>query len=328
MLNPGTQSAIETVALSPSSRASLWTGARGSLLGDRRAMLRGDIMTVVIEIDDRAEISNSSDRSRSASQQAGLPQLLGIPQRLDKVLPTGATSSSLVDLSSQSASSGDGTVRRNEKLELRVAVTITDVLPNGVLAIFGRQEVRVNFELRELLVTGYVRPEDIMMQLLLPVLLTLIGVGGGVGAGLFLKPAHEEDPLAEGHPCGDPAEATEDHSPTPAAVIPEEREYAKLNNQFVIPVVEDGAVAALVVMSLNLEVVPGSRAAVFAMEPKLRGSFLQVMFDHANIGGFSGNFTSGTNMRALRNELLRSAGEIAADTVTDVLIIDIIRQDS
>jgi flagellar L-ring protein precursor FlgH len=164
MLNPGTQRAIETTALEPSSRASLWTGARGSLLGDRRAMLRGDIMTVVIEIDDRAEISNSSDRSRSASQQTGIPQLLGIPQRLERILPDGATSSSLVDLNSQSSSSGDGTVRRNEKLELRVAVTITDVLPNGVLAIFGRQEVRVNFELRELLVTGYVRPEDITRQ--------------------------------------------------------------------------------------------------------------------------------------------------------------------
>ncbi len=167
-----------------------------------------------------------------------------------------------------------------------------------------------------------------MMKLLLPVLLTLIGVGGGVGAGLFLKPAHEEDPLAAGHPCGDPADAAEDHSPTPVSVIPEEREYAKLNNQFIIPIVEDGAVAALVVMSLNLEVVPGSRAAVFAMEPKLRDGFLQVMFDHANIGGFSGNFTSGTNMRALRNELLRYAQEIAGDTITDVLIIDIIRQDS
>ena len=164
MLNPSIPAPIAASALGPSSHASLWTGARGSLLGDRRAMQRGDIMTVVIEIDDRAEISNSSDRSRSASQQAGAPQLFGLPQRLDRRLPEGATSGSLVDLNSQSSASGDGTVRRNERLTLRVAVTITDVLPNGVLAIVGQQEVRVNFELRELIVTGYVRPEDITRQ--------------------------------------------------------------------------------------------------------------------------------------------------------------------
>lgn len=121
-------------------------------------------MTVVIEIDDRAEISNSSDRSRSASQQAGVPQLFGLPQRADSVLPESASSAALVDLNSQSSASGDGTVRRNERLTLRVAVTVSDVLPNGVLAIVGRQEVRVNFELRELIVTGYVRPEDITRQ--------------------------------------------------------------------------------------------------------------------------------------------------------------------
>ncbi len=164
MLNPSVPVPIAASALGPSAQASLWTGARGSLLGDRRAMQRGDIMTVVIEIDDRAEISNSSDRSRSASQQAGVPQLFGIPQRVDADLPEGASSAALVDLSSQSSASGDGTVRRNERLTLRVAVTITDVLPNGVLAIVGQQEVRVNFELRELIVTGYVRPEDITRQ--------------------------------------------------------------------------------------------------------------------------------------------------------------------
>lgn len=164
MLDPGPSGPISTTALGPSSRASLWTGDRGSLLGDRRAMQRGDIMTVVIEIDDRAEISNSTDRSRSASQRAGVPQLFGLPQRLDRSLPEGASSAALVDLNAQSSSSGDGTVSRNERLTLRVAVTITDVLPNGVLAIVGQQEVRVNFELRELIVTGYVRPEDISRQ--------------------------------------------------------------------------------------------------------------------------------------------------------------------
>lgn len=164
MANPGQLSPVHTTALGPSYKASLWTGARGSLLGDRRAALRGDILTVVIEIDDRAEISNSSDRSRSASQQAGIPQLAGIPQRIDPRLPEGANTANLVDLNSNSSSSGDGTVRRNEKLTLRVAVTVTDVLPNGVLAIVGQQEVRVNFELRELVVSGFVRPADITRQ--------------------------------------------------------------------------------------------------------------------------------------------------------------------
>ena len=164
MFNPSFPNPALTSSLGPSPRASLWTGERGSLLGDRRAMQRGDIMTVVIEIDDRAEISNSSDRSRSASQQAGIPQLLGIPQRVDPLLPEGATTADLVDLNSQSSSSGDGSVSRNERLTLRVAVTITDVLPNGVLEIVGQQEVRVNYELRELIVTGFVRPADITRQ--------------------------------------------------------------------------------------------------------------------------------------------------------------------
>ena len=164
MFNPSFPNPVLTSSLGPSPRASLWTGERGSLLGDRRAMQRGDIMTVVIEIDDSAEISNSSDRSRSASQQAGIPQLLGIPQRVDPRLPEGASVGELVDLNSQSTSSGDGSVSRNERLALRVAVTITDVLPNGVLEIVGQQEVRVNYELRELIVSGFVRPEDITRQ--------------------------------------------------------------------------------------------------------------------------------------------------------------------
>lgn len=163
------------------------------------------------------------------------------------------------------------------------------------------------------------------MKILLPVILLLVGVGSGVGAGLVLKPEPAVDELAEGHPCGDPVEVIEAAAPAP---IPEEREYAKLNNQFIVPIVEDGRVASLVVMSLNVEVAVGGRPAIFAAEPKLRDAFLQVMFDHANLGGFSGNFTSGTNMRSLRNELLRVAQEISGPTVSDVLIIDIVRQDS
>jgi len=164
MVTYGLPNQLVTTATLPAGGASLWTGARGSLLGERRAMQRGDIMTVVIEIDDRAEFSNSSDRSRSASQSLGLPQLFGLPQRIDPSLPEGASLANAVSVDSNSSSNGDGSVSRNERLTLRVAATIVDVLPNGVLSISGQQEVRVNFELRELLVTGFVRPNDITRQ--------------------------------------------------------------------------------------------------------------------------------------------------------------------
>lgn len=144
--------------------SSLWSAGQSSLFGDQRAAKRGDILTVVIEIDERAEISNSTDRSRSSGENMAVPQLLGLPQRLDEDLPAGATMANAVDLSASSSSSGDGSVQRREKLELRIAATVIDTLPNGVLAISGSQEVRVNFELRELLVGGYVRPEDISRQ--------------------------------------------------------------------------------------------------------------------------------------------------------------------
>lgn len=127
-------------------------------------MQRGDILTVVIEIDEKAEISNATDRSRSGSEAMGMPGLFGLPQRLDRVLPEGANSGELVGVNSNSSASGDGSVKRKEKLTLRVAATVVDVLPNGVLSISGSQELRVNFELRELLVTGYVRPADISRQ--------------------------------------------------------------------------------------------------------------------------------------------------------------------
>ncbi|MBR9837570.1 flagellar basal body L-ring protein FlgH [Salipiger thiooxidans] len=144
-----------------SERASLWSRERNSLLGDRRAMARGDILTVVIEIDESADISNSTSRSRNGSESLSIPQLFGIPQRHEHKMPDGSSLTNPVDLSSQASSGGDGQVSRSEKLALRVAATILEVLPNGVLAIQGMQEVRVNFEMRELLVSGYVRPEDI-----------------------------------------------------------------------------------------------------------------------------------------------------------------------
>lgn len=141
--------------------ASLWTGGPQSLLGDRRAGQRGDILTVVIEIDDKAEISNSSGRSRDGSENMGIPSMFGIPQRLDNALAEGSAMSDAVSTNSSSSYQGSGSVQRNEKLTLRIAATVVETLPNGILRIQGSQEVRVNFEVRELIVTGFVRPEDV-----------------------------------------------------------------------------------------------------------------------------------------------------------------------
>ncbi len=148
----------------PTDDASLWSKDRESLLGDRRAGKMGDILTVVIEIDDKAEISNKTDRSRSSGEDMSAQQFLGIPQRLQNKLPDGAGFDPGVKVSSSSSSQGDGSVKRREKLTLRVAATVVEVLQNGVFKIQGNQEVRVNFEMRELLVSGYVRPEDITRQ--------------------------------------------------------------------------------------------------------------------------------------------------------------------
>ncbi len=143
------------------STASLWTTAQNSLVADRRAANRGDILTVVIEIDDRAEIQNSSGRSRSSADKVSIPGMAGLPQRIDKILPEGASMDELAEAKASSSYKGSGNISRRDKMTLRVAATVVERLPNGVLRIQGTQEVRVNYEIRELTVSGFVRPSDI-----------------------------------------------------------------------------------------------------------------------------------------------------------------------
>ena len=154
----------EVVSLSASDRSSLWAAGDAALLSDQRAARRGDILTVVIEIDDQAQISNQSSRGRNSDQSMGIPSLFGIPERIEPHMAAGSSLDNAVSTTSSSSFNGNGNVSRQEKLTLRVAATVVEELPNGVLRIDGRQEVRVNYELRELLISGYVRPADITRQ--------------------------------------------------------------------------------------------------------------------------------------------------------------------
>lgn len=166
--NPASLHGRETISLpmpAPEVRSystnSLWRTGRKSFFKDQRARRTGDIVTIVINIDDSARLDNSTERTRSNGEQAALPAFGGLEQRLVELLPDGASAAQLVDLSSDSTSRGEGSVDRQEEVRLSVAAIVTDVLPNGNLVIAGRQEVRVNYEIRELTVTGVVRPEDI-----------------------------------------------------------------------------------------------------------------------------------------------------------------------
>ncbi len=186
------------------------------------------------------------------------------------------------------------------------------------------------------------------MKKLLPIILLLIGAGGGVGAGLFLRPPPAEPEMVSA--CGEgeaecpPSEAGGEMSGGEA--LPEEQamaepaeagseeaapsgsgpEYVALQRQMIVPIVSDDQVISLVVMSLSIEVEAGFTNDVYDREPKLRDAFLQVLFRHANTGGFSGDFTSGEKMADLRRALNSAAAQVLGPVAIQVLVTDILRQ--
>lgn len=140
---------------------SLWRPGSRAFFKDQRAAQIGDILTVVVNIADKAELDNKTTRKRTAGESAGLPAMLGYEQALNKVLPQAVDASNLASLESSHTTEGDGELEREESVRVQMAAVVTQILPNGNLVIAGRQEVRVNYELRELTVSGVIRPEDI-----------------------------------------------------------------------------------------------------------------------------------------------------------------------
>lgn len=161
------------------------------------------------------------------------------------------------------------------------------------------------------------------MRIVLWLVIILVGAIAGGGAWYVTNPS-------------EPGHAAAPEGPENAIVLPEpapdddaaSREFIRLNNQFVVPVLRDGAVSALVIMSLTIEAPTGSREAIFASEPKLRDALLSTLFDHANSGGFDGVFTETRTLASLRASLRETARSVLSDEVHDVLIMDLVRQDA
>lgn len=152
---------MPSAATDTANPGSLWRAGSRSFFKDQRARRLGDIVTVTIDINDRARLNNTTERRRDNGETAAVPAFGGFEQLLADLLPDGANPAQLVDLSSGSNARGEGSVDRREDVELVVAAIVTEVLPNGNLVVAGKQEVRVNNEVRELTVTGVIRPEDI-----------------------------------------------------------------------------------------------------------------------------------------------------------------------
>jgi flagellar L-ring protein precursor FlgH len=140
---------------------SLWREGARSFFKDQRARNLGDVLTVHVTIADQASLRNETRRQRDNEDNLSASHFFGYESKLGNIFPDAVDPTNLVDLDSDMSHAGRGNTTRTEDIKLNVAVVVVQVLPNGNLVIRGRQEVRVNFEMRQLYVTGVVRPEDI-----------------------------------------------------------------------------------------------------------------------------------------------------------------------
>jgi flagellar L-ring protein FlgH len=141
---------------------SLWQPGSRSFFKDLRAHDVGDLLTVVVSIKDAAKIDNTTTRSRANKEKSGVTGLFGLESMAAQVLPGAPDPGSLVGLDNTTNNKGTGAIDRTEEIDVKVAATVVQKLPNGNLVIQGRQEIRVNNEVRELLLGGIVRPQDIL----------------------------------------------------------------------------------------------------------------------------------------------------------------------
>ena len=164
--NPTTQAGYKPVSMpmpapQPASfnPNSLWRNGSRAFFKDQRAHQIGDILTVQVNITDKANIANETQRSRTGTEDSSITNFFGITKvpLTNVAIPPGK----LLTTDSTSSSDGKGSVNRQEALQTNVAAVVTQLLPNGNLVVEGKQEIRVNFEIRELVVAGIVRPEDI-----------------------------------------------------------------------------------------------------------------------------------------------------------------------
>jgi flagellar L-ring protein precursor FlgH len=140
---------------------SLWKAGSRAFFKDQRAAQIGDILTVLISFDDKAQLNNETQTQRTTNEQDTMPNVMGFESQIQKILPHAANPASLINVTGATNNDGKALINREEKITLEVAALVTQVLPNGNLVVQGHQEIRVNYEVRDLQITGVLRPQDI-----------------------------------------------------------------------------------------------------------------------------------------------------------------------
>ncbi len=140
---------------------SLWKAGSRAFFKDQRAAQVGDILTVLVSFDDKAQLNNETQTQRTTNEQDTMPNVMGFESQIQKILPKAANPASLINVTGATNNDGKALINREEKVTLEVAALVTQVLPNGNLVVQGHQEIRVNYEVRDLQITGVLRPQDI-----------------------------------------------------------------------------------------------------------------------------------------------------------------------
>jgi flagellar L-ring protein precursor FlgH len=140
---------------------SLWQAGTRAFFKDQRATQVGDILTVVINLSEQAKLENETTRTRNSAEVSGMANMFGFETQLQKILPHDSKPASLLNAASNSSSDGHGKITRTDQVNVNIAMLVTQVLPNGNLVVMGHQEMRVNYDVRDLQITGVIRPLDI-----------------------------------------------------------------------------------------------------------------------------------------------------------------------
>jgi flagellar L-ring protein precursor FlgH len=148
----------------PQSPDSLWQSNATGFFKDQRASRVGDIVTVLVNINDGATLKDNTAAGRTGTTSLGIPAFFGLQSLIPRVFGKDVSSSNLVSVSGAGSSTGTGSIQRNETVTLSLAGEITQILPDGNLVVAARQEMEVNAELRVLNVYGIIRPEDITAE--------------------------------------------------------------------------------------------------------------------------------------------------------------------